>query len=499
MSAESSSVRSAHILMVLLGLMLIMPLASAAPTIGEIDTYSKTSHGEAIEYNWTFYNPDNYTYRVEVSYDVPAGWNADISDKSFDLAPGDTHTFTIKMEPTEYAVSGDYSVSFREIPYENPNSTETVSMNGHSSVILTVPRSPTPLEVILYDHFGMEIENVWLAFILNIIFWAIIGASIFFIFDPILTAVAKKTESDVDDMVLEILKGPVFAYLVLWGIVSSIYIFETSHLVTLWTERIYNILVIIIVSWVTYKVFRNVVIYKTRQYASKTSTELDDALIPLFEKVGVIAIGIGAVAYILDCLGFNLTMLIAGLGMIGLVIAFAAQDTLSNFFSGIHLLLDRPFKEGDIIKLASGEYCEVKHVGMRSTKLYNTFDHDMIIIPNSDIAGQQIVNISTPDPYFKVRFTMDVSYNSDVAMVKKIILDTAMKHPNVIKSEDRKPFVRLIDFLDSNIRFKLYLWVDDAMNQWKVESEIKEWLFNEFKEKGIEISYPTHVVYLEKE
>ena len=136
---------------------------------------------------------------------------------------------------------------------------------------------------------------------------------------------------------------------------------------------------------------------------------------------------------------------------------------------------------------------------MRSTKLYNTFDHDMIIIPNSDIAGQQIVNISTPDPYFKVRFSMDVSYNSDVDMVKKMILDTAMKHPNVIKTEDRKPFVRLVDFLDSNIRFKLYLWVDDAMNQWKVEAEIKEWLFKEFKEKGIEISYPTHVVYLEKE
>ncbi len=491
--------RPAQFILIVMAVILLIPAVSGAPTIGEIDNYSKTSHGEAIEYNWTFYNPDNLTYRVEVSYEIPQGWSAKASDSSFDLAPGDTHTFTLSMTPSESAVSGDYSVTFREIPYQNPNASTSITMDGHSTVILTVPRAPSPFEILMNDWFGITIENVWVAFVLNIVFWAALGAAIFLIFDPILTALAKRTETEIDDMILGILKGPVFAYLVLWGVVSSIYIFETSHLVVLWTERIYHILTIIIIAWVAYKIFRDVVVIEAKKYAARTDNELDDALIPLTEKLGIITIGLGALAYILDYMGFNLTMMIAGLGMIGLVIAFAAQDTLSNFFSGIHLLLDRPFKEGDIIQLPSGEYCEVKHVGMRSTKLYNTFDHDMIIIPNSDIAGQQIVNISTPDPYFKVRFSMDVSYNSDVDIVKKMILDTAMKHPNVIKTEDRKPFVRLVDFLDSNIRFKLYLWVDDAMNQWKVEAEIKEWLFKEFKEKGIEISYPTHVVYLEKE
>jgi MscS family membrane protein len=492
-------VRYAQIILIALVFMMLVPTAYAEPTIGEIDNYSKTSHGEPIEYNWTFYNPDNYTYRVEVYYDIPLGWSTEASDRSFDLAPGETHSFTLTMTPSEYAVSGNYSVSFREIPYENPNFTEMVVMNGHSTVILTVPRSMSPFEVILNDMAGIQIENVWVAFVLNIIFWAALGAAIFLIFDPILTALAKKTETEIDDMILGILKGPVFAYMIAWGVVSSIYIFETSTVVVLWTDRIYHIFLIIIIAWVSYKIFRDVVITWARKYASKTDNKLDDALIPLTEKLGIIIIGTGAIAYILQYLGFNLTMMIAGLGMIGLVIAFAAQDTLSNFFSGIHLLLDRPFKEGDIIALSTGEYCEVKHVGMRSTKLYNTFDHDMIIIPNSDIASQKIVNVSTPDPYFKLRFTMDVSYNADVDMVKKTILDNAMKHPNVIKSEDRKPFVRLVDFLDSNIRFKLYLWVDDAMNQWKVEADIKEWLFKEFKDKGIEISYPTHVVYLEKE
>jgi len=136
---------------------------------------------------------------------------------------------------------------------------------------------------------------------------------------------------------------------------------------------------------------------------------------------------------------------------------------------------------------------------MRSTKLYNTFDHDMIIVPNNQIAGQKIVNISTPDANFKVRFTIDVSYDSDTDEVRKIILETANTHPNVIKEGDKAPFVRLVDFLDSNIRFKVYLWVDDAMNQWKVESEMKEQLFRVFRERGIEISYPQHIVHLEKE
>ena len=483
----------------LAAILIIVPLAQAEVNIGEIDSYSKTSAGQALEYNWTLYNPDNRTYHIEVLCDVPSGWSARVSDASFDLEKGGYRTFTLKLVPGEYAESGNFTVSFREIPYSEPNASIERTFRGSAEISTETPRTLTLFEEFLHDRLGIYIENRVLAFIVNILFWTGIGVLLFLLIDPAMKRAAKRTKTDVDDMILEIIKGPVAAFLVLYGAASSVYIFAPPKSIAIFVTKIYDISVIILVSWVVYKIFRDIVIIKVRKYAGKTKTQLDDALIPLAEKLGIITIILAAGTAIMGYLGIDITMLIAGMGVIGLIIAFAAQDTLSNFFSGIHLLIDRPFREGDIIKLETGEYCEVKHVGMRSTKLYNTFDHDMIIVPNNDLAGQKIVNISTPDANFKVRFPMDVSYDSDVDEVKRTILEVAMEHPNVIKEGDKAPFVRLVDFLDSNIRFQLYLWVDDAMNQWKVESEIKEELFKRFNQKGIEISYPINIIHLEKD
>ena len=94
--------------------------------------------------------------------------------------------------------------------------------------------------------------------------------------------------------------------------------------------------------------------------------------------------------------GVNVTVFIAGFGIVGLVIAFAMQDTMANFFSGIFLMTDRPFKVGDTI-LIDGDYCRVEKIGLRTTWLYNRFDHDIIIFPNNEIAGNKIVNLTQPD------------------------------------------------------------------------------------------------------
>ncbi len=92
----------------------------------------------------------------------------------------------------------------------------------------------------------------------------------------------------------------------------------------------------------------------------------------------------------------------------GLVIAFAAQDTLSNFFSGIHLLLDRPFKLGDVIYMEEGKYWRVLNVGMRSTRLYSIFDHELIIMPNNAVANQKIINVVKPDSKIRKKITLSL-------------------------------------------------------------------------------------------
>ena len=180
----------------------------------------------------------------------------------------------------------------------------------------------------------------------------------------------------------------------------------------------------------------------------------------------------------------------------GLVIAFAAQDTLSNFFSGIHLLLDRPFKIGDVIFLEPGEYWRVENVGMRSTRLYSIFDHELIIMPNNAVANQKIINIVKPDAKIRKKVKVSVAYGTDLKKVSKILIEIAKNHPNVIKEKGFEPLVRLVDFGESGIEFIISLWIDEVMNQWEVLSDVRMEIDAHFKKEHITIPFPQRTVWL---
>ena len=180
----------------------------------------------------------------------------------------------------------------------------------------------------------------------------------------------------------------------------------------------------------------------------------------------------------------------------GLVIAFAAQDTLSNFFSGIHLLLDRPFKIGDVIHLEPEKYWRVENVGMRSTRLYSIFDHELIIMPNNAVANQKIINIVKPDAKIRKKIKVSVAYGTDLKKVSKILIEIAKNHPNVVKEKGFEPLVRLVDFGESGIDFIISLWIDEVMNQWEVLSDVRMEIDAHFKKEHITIPFPQRTVWL---
>ena len=217
---------------------------------------------------------------------------------------------------------------------------------------------------------------------------------------------------------------------------------------------------------------------------------------PVFRKIGITIIIIGGFIFALHAVGIEVTALLAGAGVAGLVIAFAAQDTLSNFFSGIHLLLDRPFKIGDVIFLETGEYCRIENVGMRSTKLYSIFDHELIILPNNAVANQKIINIVKPDVKIRKKIEVSVAYGSDIDKVKNILNQAAIDHPNVVKEPGFEPQIRFTNFGDSGLEFLIYLWIDEVMNQWQVLSDVRSDIDRRFRDEHITIPFPQRTVWL---
>ncbi|MFO8077221.1 MAG: mechanosensitive ion channel, partial [Thermoplasmatota archaeon] len=165
-------------------------------------------------------------------------------------------------------------------------------------------------------------------------------------------------------------------------------------------------------------------------------------------------------------------------------------------FSGIHLLLDRPFKIGDLIFLEGGEYCRVENVGMRSTKLYSIFDHELIILPNNTVANQKIINIVKPDNRIRKKIEVGVAYGSDLEKVKYIMYQSAKEHEHVVDEPGYDPQVRFVGFGESSLDFLMYVWIDEVLNQWKVLSDIRLQIDARFRKEQVTIPFPQRTVWL---
>jgi small-conductance mechanosensitive channel len=332
------------------------------------------------------------------------------------------------------------------------------------------------------------------AFLVTLLGWIVIGLLFYFVVDPTVHMMTKKTQTDLDDIVLGILRMPVFLLIVLIGSVGSIEILDISQKMLANIETIYAIFLVLIGAWLAYKIYVEVVLYYAKKFANKTDTELDDVLIPVLEKIGMILFPFIAVMLICGILGYDLTVLLAGAGFLGIVVGLAAQTTLANFFAGIQLLVDRPFKVGDLLLMDSGDFSEVKHIGLRATEMLDTTNNQLVIIPNATIANNKIVNVVMPDKELTITVSVGVAYDSDLDLVKRLMVDSVAEMAN--SNKNKVPAIRVSEFADSSINMKVFIGIDSAMNKWKAASEFREILYKKFKGNGIDIPFPQSVVYV---
>jgi len=229
------------------------------------------------------------------------------------------------------------------------------------------------------------------------------------------------------------------------------------------------------------------------KFAARTKSTLDDELMPLFQKLSNIIIYFAGIMILLKTWNIDITPLLASAGIMGFVIAFAAQDTLSHLFGGISIYFDKPFRVGDRVQLESGEIGDVLEIGIRSTRI-KTFDETVVILPNSKIANSKIINYNQPAAKIKEKIKIGVAYGSDINKVKKILLDIAEKTEGVEK--DPAPSVYFTNFLDYALEFVIVTWVDSPGEKFMVRTRINEEIYRRFNEEGIQIPYPTQDIYM---
>ena len=195
-----------------------------------------------------------------------------------------------------------------------------------------------------------------------------------------------------------------------------------------------------------------------------------------------------------DYLGMSLTAVFASAGIVGLGIALAARETLANFFGGISIFLDRPFKSGDYIVLDSGERGQVTAVGLRSTRIL-TRDDIQISIPNSLITNTKIINESAPQPRFRVRVKVGVAYGTDVEKAESILLSIAQK--NNLVALVPEPRVRFRNFGDSSLDLELLCWAHQPEDRGRLINELNHQIYKTFETADIQIPFPQRDIHLQ--
>lgn len=474
-----------------------VPVDAQEPLVGEDDQYTKeVDMGKSGRFNWTVYKNSSQDYSVVVEISGFKNWDNSVSPNYFVLSEDEPYkivslNFKVPQYPDDKSREATVKFTFREL-----NSTEKYVVEKDVKIeVKGISDDGEANKIIggIDNLLPPPLNNPIGAFIINILIWALIALIVSFLISPVIHTLAKRTETRLDDLIVEMLRKPILILILLYGIIHSVMRLNIQVGIRATVYQIYSLIVIFIGIYVVYKIFDGVLDEISERRLGDTFANV---LKPVFEKIGAIIIVVGGVIIAMQVVGFDITALLAGAGVAGLVIAFAAQDTLSNFFSGMHLLLDRPFTMGDVILLETGEYCRVESVGMRSTKLYSIFDHELIVLPNNNIANQKIVNLVQPDTKMRVGIDVGVAYGSDLEKVRKILTEVVQNHDDIVDSEDFPTIVRFKEFGESSLDFIVRFWVDDYMKQWEVASEVRDRINNRFKEEGITIPFPQRTVWL---
>lgn len=300
---------------------------------------------------------------------------------------------------------------------------------------------------------------------------------------------AKNTATELDDIIIAVTKGP----FIIWCVMLGIYIaLEVSKLPAGMVRAAGKILLVLGISSVML-VLANISTKLIKTYSGKIGTTF--FLTSLTQNIiRIIIFGIG-ILIILNSLGVSIAPILAALGVGGLAVALALQDTLSNLFAGFHITLSKQIKVGDYIKLDSGDEGYVSDINWRTTKI-RTISHSVVLIPNDKLSKAVIVNYHLPDKETAVTIPVGVHYASDLEKVEEVTAEVAREVIREVPAAVAgfPPVVRYQAFGDFSINLIVVLRVKEFAEQGAVKHEFIKRLYRRYKKEGIVIPYPVQAV-----
>ena len=346
---------------------------------------------------------------------------------------------------------------------------------------------------------GSSFDRIIILFLI-IFFTLVIRKLTIYIFEEKLIHITRKTKTELDDLLIKALKDPIGYAIIGLGLVACIHSLPLPENigtieVSIITNSIFTLLFTFIALFVLFRLI-DVLAHYMYKAASITETKLDEQLTPLIIKTLKIVVFILSLLFILQNIGWNITSLLAGLGIGGLAFALAAQETISNLFGSFTIFSDRCFHIGDWVRIGDVEGM-VEEVGFRSTRI-RRFDHALVTMPNSKFIKSEVINFSEMKKR-RIKFNLGVSYKTTAEQMTNVVEGIKKIIDGDARFERSFYMVHFTEFGAYSLDILIYCFTKTTIwNEYlSMREEFNLKIMKLLEELNVEIAYPTQTVQLE--
>ncbi|MFH1386169.1 MAG: mechanosensitive ion channel family protein [bacterium] len=343
------------------------------------------------------------------------------------------------------------------------------------------------------DLYNILSNRLYLVAGITYLFWILFCWIFVGYFNQFVGKLVRKTESRIDDVLLREAKLPLWLTLIVLGFFVVSKTVGLPNQVALRVERITGLTIVFVLIYFIARLLLNMA-----KLAAEKNAGIRN-IMPTFSRLANLVVWGTGLLMLMDIFGISVTPVLASLGIAGLAVGLALQDTLSNFFAGIYISVSQPVRLGDYIQLENGLNGYITNIGWRETRI-KTLPNNMVIVPNSKLSQSIVTNYYLPQAEMACLVQVGVSYDSDLAKVEKVTVEVGrevlQKVSGGVKSFE--PFIRYHTFADFSINFTVILRVLEFTDKYLVTHEFIKALHQRYKQEGIQIPFPIRDINIKK-
>ncbi len=337
--------------------------------------------------------------------------------------------------------------------------------------------------------------GAWATALMVIVGALVVGKILYWVCGGILRKATSKSETKLDDIILDMIEEPIVFALTVAGIWYGLSLLILPERVETWIANSLQFLIVLSITWLFARLFESLFTHYLAPLAEKSENDLDDQLLPIVRKGVKSAVWALGVIVALNNAGYEVGAVIAGLGIGGLALAMAAKDTVSNIFGGFTIFTDRPFSLKDRVKV-DGFDGTVEEIGIRSTRL-RTLAGTLVTIPNATFSDNSVENVSV-EPSRKVVLNLGLTYDTTPEGMEQAMV-ILKEITAAAEGLEEKVIIGFNAFGDFAMNILLIYYITKGADIVATQTTINLEILKRFNEAGLEFAFPTQTLYTIKQ